>query len=144
MLLIFKFGWVLIVLELLYALYWTSTMFYILGEGNASAEQRTFDAFLIVHTVVIPLTIYLTIRSRFMPPELFILFPFTLELFYDLYGLLITIRYLDKSFQVTYNLQFAGMIWAFCMSILVFLWYLTVLLTGARERKKNNTNKMFI
>ena len=136
MLLLFKFGWALIILEFIYAAYWMSTMFYVLGNGNATEAQRTFHAFLIVHTVVIPLAIYLTIEARHKDPVLFILFPFTLEVFYDLYGLLTTVRYLDQSLIVTYNIELAGIIWAFCLSCLVFLWYVMVLLTGAKEPKE--------
>ncbi len=144
MLLLFKFGWVLIVLELIYAAYWMSTMFYVLDYGNATETQRTFHAFLIVHTVVIPLAIYLTIEARYKDPVLFILFPFTLEVFYDLYGLLSAVRYLDQSLIVTYNIELAGIIWAFCLSCLVFLWYVMVLLTGAKEKKKEEEEEMLI
>jgi hypothetical protein len=133
---IFKFGWFLIILEFSYALYWIGTMFYVLGPGNASEALRTFHAFLIVHTVVIPLTIYLAIRARHHDPEKFLLFPFGLELFYDLYGLLSAVRYLDQSYPTTYNIEFAGIIWAFSMSCLVLLWYCILVMTGIKDVRK--------
>jgi hypothetical protein len=132
---LFKIGWVLIILEILYACYWTGTMFYVVSPGTSTDTQRSFHAFLLVHTIVIPLTIYLIIRHRFKKPELFLLFPFTLEVFYDLYGLLTVIRYLDQSKITTYNIELAGMIWAFSVSVLVWVWYVLVLLTNTRDYK---------
>lgn len=133
---IFKFGIFLIFLEFCYALYWIVTMFYVLIPGNANDSLISFHAFLLSHTLVITLTIYWVIEGRYQKPKIIFLFPFGLELFYDLYGLLSAIRYLDRSFVVAFNIQYAGTIWSFSLSCLVLLWFLVLVMTGIKEERK--------
>jgi hypothetical protein len=135
---VFLVGVFLLFLEFCFALYWLSTGIYILIEGNSDAEIRLFHAFLIIHLVTIPIAVFYAIEQRFHPPKFFLLVPFLIEIFYDVYKLVIIIVHVHvlPIFKTAYNLDYAGIIWTLTMTCLITIWYAYILYYNITEKKR--------
>lgn len=136
----YKWGLLWVLLECLYIAYWIIAMFIIVFDDNASAEQRTFHAFLAIHIVTLPAVLLYIIETRNKKKYWFVVWVLIASFFLDLYGIIDANLHLIKHIPIGGNTSFelirAAAIIAPCISFLVIVWYIIVTCQTRLDVKK--------
>lgn len=138
----YKWGLLWVLLECIYIIYWVVAMFLIVFDDKASAEQRTFHAFLAIHIVTLPAVLLYIIETRHKRKYWFVVWVLLAGFFLDLYGIIDANLHLIKHVPIggdtSFGLIRAAAIIAPCISFLIIVWYLIISCQGRLDAKKMN------
>jgi len=123
-----KFATFLIILEICFIIYWfvSQTIIVFTYDAASSEKYRIAGLFIGIHSLVNPAAILFVLNSL-DKPHLSLLWIFVMTLFYDMIELFDVSQRLDQTIiPLAWNLQCAGVIWTFTMSLITAIWYLSL------------------
>ena len=132
-----NFAKFLIFLEICFVIYWfiAQTVIIFTYDTISSEKYRAAGLFIGIHSLISPAAILYVINSP-DKPHLTLLWIFIITLLYDMIELFDVSNRLDATIiPLAWNLQCAGVIWAFTMSVLAAVWYLTLSCSGNKSEK---------
>ena len=132
-----NFAKFLIFLEICFIIYWfvAQTVIIFSYDSIISEKYRVAGLFIGIHSLISPAAILFVINSA-DKPHLSLLWIFVMTLLYDMIELFDVSSRLDTTIiPLAWNLQCAGVIWTFTMSLLAAVWYLTLSCSGNKSEK---------
>ncbi len=116
----------LIFLEICFIIYWfiSQTVIVFSYDSVSSEKYRIAGLFIGIHSLISPAAILFVINSA-DKPHMSLLWIFFMTLLYDMIELFDVSNRLDTSIiPLAWNLQCAGVIWTFTMSLIEAVWYI--------------------
>ncbi len=118
----------LIFLEICFLIYWfvCQTIIVFQYDDASSEKYRAAGLFIGIHSLISPAAILFVINSA-DKPHMSLLWIFLITLLYDMIGLFDVSHHLDHAIiPIAFNLQCAGVIWAFILSLIEAVWYMSI------------------